>query len=147
MQETLAENGIDEPEPDEWYPQQAYLDAFESIVDSVGSRTVTNVGKKIPENADWPPGIDSVAGGLESINEAYQMNHRNGDIGYYAFEKEGDSEGKVFCKNPYPCDFDRGIVTAVVEEFSPEDALVGVEEVSDQCRASGGNECIYQVSW
>lgn len=147
MEETLADHGIEEPRTDEWYAQQAYLDAFESVADSIGQRTLTNIGKKIPDQADWPPGIDSVPEGLESINEAYQMNHRNGDIGYYEYEPMGDSEGKVFCKNPYPCAFDKGIVKAVVSRFSPESNLVTVSEEGDDCRQSGGDECVYHVSW
>lgn len=147
MKETLSENGIDDPQPGEWYSQQAYLDSFEEVADSIGSQTLTNIGKKIPENAEWPPGIDSVAGGLESIDEAYQMNHRGGEIGHYEFENTGSSEGLVYCKNPYPCDLDRGIVVGVAEKFSPDEALVDIEEESDQCRESGGDECVYRVSW
>lgn len=145
--EMLAENGIEDPKPDEWYPQQAWLDAFRDISDSIGSQTLRNIGKQIPASADWPPGVDSVAGGLESINDAYHMNHRGGDIGYYEFETVGDKEGKVRCKTPYPCDFDRGIVESVTEEFSPEGAFVDVLEESDQCRDDGGDECVYNVMW
>lgn len=147
MKETLAEHGIDDPQPGEWYLQQSYLDAFRSVAESIGSQTVTNIGKKIPENAEWPPGIDSVSAGLGSIDDAYQMNHRNGEIGYYEYEETGESEGKVYCKNPYPCDFDKGLVAGVAEKFSPEGALVDVEEEGGTCRASGGEECIYRISW
>ncbi|USZ67034.1 hypothetical protein NGM10_09860 [Halorussus salilacus] len=147
MNEMLAENGIEDLQADEWYSNQAYLDSFEAVADSIGEQTVANIGKKIPENAEWPPGIDSVSAGLESIDDAYQMNHRGGEIGYYDFELTGDSEGEIACKNPYPCAMDEGLVTAVAEKFSAEGALVEVEEVGDSCRASGGEECVYRVSW
>lgn len=143
----LAENGIEDPQADEWYPQQAWLDAFQDIADSIGSQTLRNIGKKIPENADWPPDVDTVAGGLESINQAYHMNHRGGEIGYYEFEATGDAEGEVHCKNPYPCDFDKGIVESVTEEFSPDGAFVDVLEESETCRNDGGDECVYSVMW
>jgi hypothetical protein len=147
MEETLAENGIENARDDEWYSQQAYLDAFESVVDSIGSQTVKNIGKKIPENADWPPGIESATDGLSSVDDAYQMNHRGGEIGHYDFEKTGASEGVMTCRNPYPCDFDQGLVAGVAEKFSPDGAFVEVDEESETCRDDGGDECVYRVSW
>ncbi len=147
MQETLDEKGIGEPQPGEWYPQQAYLDSFKSVADTIGPQTLRNIGKKIPENAEWPPGIDTVGKGLQSIEEAYQMNHRGGEIGYYEFEETGPNERLVYCKNPYPCDLDVGLITAVAEKFSPDSAIVEVEEESETCRDDGGDECIYRVSW
>jgi hypothetical protein len=31
-------------------------------------------------------------------------------IGHYHFEKLGNNEFKVTCENPYPCDFDKGLL-------------------------------------
>ena len=41
----LAENGIEDPDPDEWYPQQAWLDAFAEISQDIGERTLRRIGK------------------------------------------------------------------------------------------------------
>lgn len=147
MRDTLAQNGIEDPQKDEWYPKQAYLDAFAEIEESIGSQTMTNIGKKIPDNAEWPPGIDSVSAGLDSIDDAYQMNHRGGEIGFYETEQVGDSEVLVTCRNPYPCDFDEGLVTGVAEKFSGSVALVDVTEESNPCRNDGGGACVYRVTW
>lgn len=147
MKETLDEKGIGEPQPDEWYPQQAYLESFKSVADTIGPQTLQNIGKKIPENAEWPPGLDGVADGLRSIDDAYQMNHRGGDIGYYEFEEVGGSEALMHCKNPYPCDLDKGLVSGAAEKFSPEGALVELDEEGDSCRDDGSDECVYRISW
>lgn len=144
--ELLAENGIEDPQSDEWYPQEAWLAAFQAMADEVGTTTVKRIGKTIPENAEWPDGIDSVAGGVESINEAYQMNHRGGDIGYYDVERQADNELRVTCMNPYPCSFDQGILKATAEEFA-DGGFVSVDECGEDCRADGGETCVYEVSW
>lgn len=136
----LANHGIEDPEPDEWYPQQAWLDAFEEIATNIGSSTLGNIGKAIPNNAEWPPGVEDVDEGIESIDEAYHMNHRGGEIGSYESEVIDDSTVRVRCTNPYPCDFDKGIVEATAKEFAS--GYVSVTEVGDECREDAGDVCV-----
>jgi hypothetical protein len=141
----LATHDIEAPHPDEWYPQRAWLDAFDEIATEVGTATLTQIGESIPESAEWPPDVDSVTGGLDSIDDAYHMNHRGGDIGHYRVERTGDGEVTVRCNNPYPCAFDEGIVRAVASEFA--DGYPAVTEVGNECRSDGGDECVYEVTW
>ena len=44
--EILAKNGIKDLKPNEWYPQQAWLDAFKSISETIGPFTLCIIGKK-----------------------------------------------------------------------------------------------------
>lgn len=85
--------------------------------------------------------------GLRSINEAYQLNHRGGDIGHYRFEKLDDNQGRVECRNPYPCPYDRGLIRSVTREYSPVESFVFVEEPNSECRREGGDACTYVVHW
>jgi hypothetical protein len=142
--EILAQYGIEDPEPDEWYSQQAWLDAFEEIDSQVGDATLNRIGEEIPQNADWPSSSELVVIALDLINEAYQMNHRNGEIGYYRAERVDDETVEVSCKNPYPCTFDKGIVRAVAEEAALQEDVF-FTEISDHCRSDGGEECLYQI--
>src|SRR5579862_7186589 len=73
--EILARHGIKSPDPNSWYPQQAWLDAFEEIAKSIGPRTLTQIGASIPNSAKFPPGIDTVDKALGSLDTAYHMNH------------------------------------------------------------------------
>jgi predicted hydrocarbon binding protein len=141
----LERNGIENPKPDSWHPQQAWLDAFAEMAENIGENTLKNIGKSIPENADWPPGVTSVTEAIESIDDAYHMNHRNGEIGHYHAEAVDDEEVRVRCTNPYPCAFDEGIITATSSKFS--DGYVGIEESGSECRSEGGDECVYKVTW
>jgi hypothetical protein len=141
----LAAHGIEEPQPGRWYPQQAWLDAFAEIADNVGKQTLRRIGGSIPDNADWPPDATTVAEGIESIDDAYQMNHRGGEIGQYVVESIGDGDAVVRCTNPYPCAFDRGVLDAVAAEFGG--GVPSLDEVGDDCRETGGDECVYELSW
>jgi hypothetical protein len=158
----LKKNGIDDPKPGEWYPQQAWLDAFKEISDNVGQNALFEIGKQIPENAQWPPNVDSVAGALASIDVAYHINHRiegeqlfnpkNGEmkegIGHYSFEKTGDREGVMKCDNPYPCSFDTGIIEAAAHKFAHEsEHIVLMHEEEGGCRKEGGKCCTYHIKW
>lgn len=141
----LENHGIENPQPDKWYSQQAWLDAFKEVAENVGESTLTNIGKAIPDNAEWPPEVESIEGGIESIDDAYHMNHRGGNIGHYLVESVGENEAKIRCTNPYPCAFDQGIIEGVANEFG--DGFPHLEEIGDECRGNGGEECTYQLTW
>ena len=53
----LNDSLIFDPQPGLWYRQQHWLDAFKRIADTVGPNTLFSIGKKIPENAQFPPHI------------------------------------------------------------------------------------------
>lgn len=143
--EILADHGIEELDPDEWYPQQAYLDAYQQIVDDIGESTLRRIGESTPENAEWPPGVSTPFEALASIDDAYNMNHRGGDIGYYDVKRVDETTAHVECKTPYPCEYDQALVEATAEQFA--EGVVRLREVGEQCRADGGDHCVYEVTW
>ena len=147
--EILSESGITDPQPGKWYSQQAWLDAFKKLSEQVGPRTLFSIGKAIPANAKWPPTVTSIETALPSIDIAYHMNHRGGDIGTYAYQALGEHKAKVVCRNPYPCDFDRGIVTSVATRFKPASVAVVTTTHDDTqpCRSKGADSCTYLVEW
>lgn len=144
----LAQNGIINPQAGKWYSQQAWLDAFKQIAERVGPATLLMIGSKIPETALWPTNITTVEDALASIDVAYHMNHRGGEIGHYHFQKLGEGLGKVVCHNPYPCNFDLGIIEATAKRFAPPVVIPYVRHDNTQpCRQKGGDSCTYVVTW
>lgn len=145
----LAKNGINNPQPGQWYSQQAWLDSFKEISEQIGAKTLNAIGKAIPANANFPPDIDSIEKALSAIDVAYHMNHKGGEIGHYAFTKTGDKSGKMVCNNPYPCEFDMGIIEAMAERFLPSDSImVNVEHADTQtCRKTNAESCTYIITW
>ena len=144
----LAKHGIVNPTGKDWYLQQAWLDAYREIYEQVGVKTLKQIGKQLPEKALWPPAIDTVEKALASLDMAYHMNHRGGEIGFYRFEKTGEHSGKVVCHNPYPCPFDEGLIETAAKKFALPGARVHVKhDESQPCRLKGGETCTYLISW
>ena len=145
----LAENGIVDPKPDMWYSQQNWLNAFKIIGEEIGPAVLYSIGRAIPENAKFPPEIDSIEKALSVIDVAYHMNHRKGEIGHYKIDKISENSVTMICKNPYPCDFDRGIIEAMAKKFKPNASTIVkvTHDDSAPCRKSGANSCSYLVKW
>jgi len=51
----LAQNHIVDPKPGQWYPQQAWLEAFKTISEKVGVRTLISIGHAIPATLNGHP--------------------------------------------------------------------------------------------
>jgi hypothetical protein len=144
----LKRNGIPDPQPTAWYPQQAWLNAFREIAQTIGASTLNQIGKSIPGHAKFPPGIDTLEKALESIDIAYHLNHKGGEIGHLTFKKTGPSQGTITCQNPYPCDFDRGLIEAVAQKFKPANSILRVHHDPQQgCRSKQGESCTYVINW
>lgn len=145
--EILGRHGIKNPQPGQWYNQQAWLDSFQEISQKIGVKTLYRIGLSIPETAKFPPGINDVEKALGAINVAYHMNHRGGEIGHFGFSKTAPSKGTMTCRNPYPCDFDRGIIEAMANRFRPAGSIVKVQHEPGACRNTGADSCKYHIAW
>ncbi len=159
----LTKNGLQDVDTTGWYSQQKWLDSFKLIAEKAGPNTLHGIGTKIPENAQWPPGIESIEAAINSIDIAYHMNHRlnnkvmfNPDdgsmiegIGHYGAKKVAEKEIEVVCENPYPCDFDMGIIKSTAKKFKTADVkFVDVKHKDpDACRKKGAKACIYKITW
>lgn len=144
----LAENGIENPLPGQWYSQQDWLNSFKTISENVGDLTLFNIGIKIPENANFPSEIENVHKALSSIDVAFQMNHKGGSIGYYKYHKTGEDSAVIVCDNPYPDEFDKGIITAMCRKFANNTTKIKVQiDKTKETRANGGDSTTYIISW
>lgn len=147
----LAQYNILDPKPDHWYKQQDWLNAFKEIAGSIGAYTLFSIGKAIPENADFPPEIDNLEKALQGIDIAYHMNHRGGDIGHYKVLSYDNKARKAYmeCNNPYPCHFDRGIITAMVRRFKPADSISADVSLDESLpgRNDGAEASYYHITW
>lgn len=164
----LVKHGIVKSKPGEvaeidrntWYPLKEWLAAYEGIANEVGFNSLYSIGRTVPENAVFPPQIKDINAAIASIDVAYHMNHRkNGavmfdpatgmmleGIGHYGYEAiPGENRIVCVCENPYPCDFDRGIIAAMASRFEPGARTVHDNEAP--CRKKGADSCTYIVWW
>ncbi len=149
----MKSQGIEELDPNEWYNQQIWLDILKMIYEKVGKNTIFRIGKNIPKNADLPPNIKNVEQAMSSINQAYKMNTKGENVGFYRFEKidEEESElnrGIMTCNNPYPCEFDHGLIEGFMNRFGDETNFKQkVEHIEGSCRMDGDSVCKYKIIW
>ncbi|MCP4136304.1 MAG: hypothetical protein GY754_35365 [bacterium] len=164
----LLKNGIGQKSIDgkitvdlhEWYPQQAWLNAFEEIADTTGDAILYQIGLKIPDSALLPDTGSSMESSMRAIDIAYHMNHRkNGvvmydadtgamleGIGHYGFTPVKNKNRIIsVCDTPYPCEFDKGIITAMARKFRVN--ITVEKDDSQACRKNGNNSCTYIVEW
>jgi len=143
-----------------WYPQKEWLEAFEDISTTVGFRATYQIGQFIPRHAVFPPSVTDINSGIASIDIAYHMNHRkNGKVmfdpatgqklsgigNYGSTPVPGERKIVSVCENPYPCDFDRGILSAMAVRFERYARVVHDDGAS--CRKSGASSCTYTIAW
>jgi hypothetical protein len=144
-----------------WYPLQKYLDAFKIIAEKTGEATLVAIGKKVMATAALPP-MNNVEDALGLMDIAYHMNYRNAKgqilfdparpqavlegIGHYACSfVPGEKKAVMVCSSPYPCAYDRGIVTEFAQHYQGN-AVVRHDD-SAGCRKTGADACKYIVTW
>lgn len=158
---TLGPDGVVQIIMADWYSQEAWLQAFEKISATLGPQALFTIGQRIPGNAIFPPWVDSIDSGIRAIDIAYHLNHRKAGrvmidletmvmlegIGHYGYQRPHPQKNLIVveCANPYPCDFDRGILTAMARRFEPTATLVHLDE--SHCRNTGADACTYHVQW
>lgn len=143
----LDKHGITEVSPTGWYKLQAALDALHEF-----SRmsSLFNAGLLIPEHAVFPPGIETLHDVLAALNVAYHMNHRNGEIGTYKLTVIDDHHLQMVAENPYPCEFDVGLLAYLARHFpvNGTDAEVTIIHDPDApCRKNGAHSCTFHLTW
>jgi hypothetical protein len=113
--------------------------------------TLFEIGDSIPENAEFPPEINSIEEALNSIDVAYHLNHRGGEIGYYKVLSFDSVKRKatIECKNPYPCHFDRGMILSIVRRFKSKDSSTYdvVLDFTKPNRMEGSDSSVYIINW
>jgi hypothetical protein len=54
----------------------------------------------------------------------------------------------MVCHNPYPSDFDQGIIYAVARKFAPKGDFPSVKlDETAPTRKKGGDSCTFLVTW
>lgn len=102
----------------DWYSHQLWLDVYRKIHDHLGADTLYSIGRRIPYSAEFPDEqMFDVPSALQSIDIAYHHAHRGGEIGHYKFVEVGLDHYQIHSDNPYPNQFNIGIIASLVERF------------------------------
>lgn len=143
--ELLESCGLSVVESTAWYPQQAWLDVYRKIHDCLGADTLYSIGRRIPYSAEFPDEqMFDVPSALQAIDVAYHKAHRGGEIGHYKFIERGLDHYEVHCDNPYPNQFDIGLISSLVERFHGR-LQFNVNFKQDAADPEQDNACIIEV--
>jgi hypothetical protein len=147
----LKKNNIAALESGKWYKQAMILNVLKEVGEKYGSNSLFSIGKAIIDHAQLPPFINTLETALNSINEAYKLNHRHGAIGYYkVLEYNSKNRFAIMeCSNPYPSFFDKGLITGFTRRFKPTDSVMVDVQLDDHSpsRVNGADSCTFRITW
>lgn len=144
-EQILQEHGIFEVSPEGWYSLSAYVRSLRAIGEKMGPNTLFQIGRQIPNHVPLPPGLDTFEKVLASFGIAFDMNHRGAQPGAITFNVQNPRTATIVTGTPYPCDFDRGVISGFFQHLlrvRPQ-----VEAVTGEpCKSRGGETCTYAVT-
>lgn len=140
----LSDAGVNSIDPDRWYDLDWASSLYFKIGSEVGRAALIEVGRKMIESAEYPPGIDSIQALLMSLNHAYRLNARGPNIGEIICEMEDDYSATMVWTPKFPCALNIGILEGSCARYA---AKALIEHGPDGCVDHGGESCTYHVSW
>lgn len=140
----LADAGAEKIDPERWYDFEWASRLYYQIQDKVGRGAIREVGRKMVETAEYPPGIDSIHALLMALDDAYHLNARGPDIGEITCTIEDEHSATLVWTMPFPCALSIGILEGSCSRYG---AKALVEHGGGGCLDTGGDSCTYHVSW
>ncbi|MBN2134754.1 MAG: hypothetical protein JW737_03405 [Acidobacteria bacterium] len=140
----LEKHGILNIEAKKFYSQQAFLLTQKDLAETMGvAIALEATGANIP--LELPP---EKAKTVFEIFENWQKHYMDNNIGdtesYFRIIERGENYLLLETNNPYPCDFDRGLIKAFAHFVQPEAKVV---KWGSKCRSHGDDACTYHISW
>ncbi|MBN1621883.1 MAG: hypothetical protein JW871_04765 [Endomicrobiales bacterium] len=162
LKDIFKNHQIDNFEPNSWYPVNSFMDVLEEINEKVGANAVHKIGLTISKTAEIPIEVKSIYDFFSNIDKLYHLNHRKDGkamcdaqteqmqdgIGHYIYEKIEYNNLKITCTNPYPCDFNLGLIEGFAQRFATEGKKIYINHSRHlPCKKNGDASCIYFVTW
>lgn len=141
-QPILVRHGLVDIKPDQWYPQQAWLDALREF-DQSDIFDLVAVGRQVAAMVPLPAEVNSVESVLMLIGKTYDHNNQ-GCPGKTVPEKVDEQHIKVTVHDPFPHNMVYGVLYGFAARFEPR-AIVLYDESTPF--GSDSETFIYHVTW
>ncbi|MCL4878088.1 MAG: hypothetical protein KJ064_15625 [Anaerolineae bacterium] len=144
----LEKHGLDRIDPQQWYPLQKLLDVLRDLAirDSCPTNFVA-LGTALTETARVPE-LNELDEVFMFFDDAYQRQHRNGDVGERYVEKVGKNHLKITLDVPYPDDLEYGAAYGLARRFIQPGHHFTLEYDSHvKRRDEGGQKTVLHLRW
>lgn len=143
--------GLDDIDPDAWYPTQHILEVMSAIAHEGNAMShFVAIGIKAAELSPLTPELEQLPfdAFIRRYAEIYRVRHRNGDPGTIQVTEAGDNHITLVFNVPYPDDVMYGLVFGYARRLFPPDVHFTVYYDEDvPARDAGGEETIIHVTW
>lgn len=135
MNELLAEYGIHNPDPEEWYDAAAFAEAVDRATDEIGEKTIHQAGVEMGRDVPQPDSVGDPHDALQIVDRAQQDAYRGGEetrpAGSYRYERVGPSAARMSVTEsfPYPKEIVTGSLEGIVKSVKEGTGRVTVESV------------------
>lgn len=151
MRPFLDAHGLDEVDPDAWYPLQDVLNVMNDI-EAAGNATgsFVAIGVKAAELSPLPPEMEAM--GFEQFMliyaDVYQQRHRNGYPGELVIESIDSNHILIHFNVPYPDDVMYGLIFGYARRLMSARGFFTVYYDEDvPTREQGGDETLIHATW
>jgi hypothetical protein len=140
IEDVLSAFELQNPTGDSWYDEQMYVQVLRAIAQKMGPHWLFNIGKTMVEQ-----------GNIQAHNFDEALQYLDNAQGYYRLlsYNEDRKEAHVECRNPFPCYFDRGVLTSVFRNCQGNQ-IQSVHVALDNHRPSrlaGADVSYYTIMW
>jgi hypothetical protein len=152
IKKILANHGIEEIAPAQWYNFQSTLDSLKEMEEKFGHTEMRQVGEQAAAAAPLPPEIDTLKACLLSLNTTLNRICRGGGAGGYEVseqtEKAGATRYIVTVTTPFPCSLTSGYLEGFAQRFKKGEVKEILVRHDDErpCRRQGAESCTYIIS-
>ena len=147
----LEKYGLTDIDPHKWYPLQDWLNVINDMAEKENlSSTLVAIGMKIYQTIELPPEVENstFAEILMGWDNAYQAQHRGGDVGEVLVEPLEDNHYKATINIPYPSDMIYGVAYGMGRRFLPDGTHFVVKYDPDSPRwEDGGDKTVLHITW
>lgn len=126
-----------------WYPQQTCLNILREL-DEFADLVAVGFQVFQPNNS---PTVKTVVDALNFLDVGYQAIHRGENCGKYEFYLINDQKGRLICHNPYPADFDFGVVYSLLKHYPTNNEMRVVWDKKVPNRKQGADSCELIIEW
>ncbi len=143
----LEELGVEDPRDDQWYSVNISTRFYNRLIKEYGPNTVYDLGKVIKDYAVFPPNITNFPEALGTLHLTYELNHRNGYLGFYRMISHDEAAKEIVFQSysPYPYDMDRGLITGLGRKFANTVRVYPMD--NKPSKQEGGNESWFRIQY